>query len=166
MSPTHLDRHLDELSTGPLASFRNWPNPDVPPVSAGAYTIWLDDGLLYAGMAGRGLTQERIAHSLMLGSKPTGLVKRLASHASGRRSGDQFCIYVCDRFIVPDLSKAELLALREGDRILDRRTRSFIRERLAYRFKLTRDGAEALALEHEVCRGALQAGPPWLNPRQ
>lgn len=124
MSPAQLDHHLDELSTGPLASFRDWPNPAVPPVSAGVYTIWLDTALLYAGMAGRGLTQERIAHSLLLGAKPTGLVTRLASHASGRRSGDQFCIYVCDRFVVPDLSSADLEVLREGDRITPRAGRS------------------------------------------
>ena len=28
---------------------------------------------------------------------------RLASHASGRRSGDQFLIYVCDRLVLPRL---------------------------------------------------------------
>ena len=41
---------------------------------------------------------------------------RLKSHASGRRSGDQFCIYICDRFVVPTLTGEELAALAAGDR--------------------------------------------------
>jgi hypothetical protein len=34
---------------------------------------------------------------------PKGLWTRLNSHASGRRAGDQFNVYICDRFIVPVL---------------------------------------------------------------
>ena len=30
---------------------------------------------------------------------------RLGSHASGRRSGDQFNVYICDRFVVPALTR-------------------------------------------------------------
>src|SRR4051794_18778273 len=29
-----------------------------------------------------------------------GLISRLTSHANGQRSGDKFCIYVCDRLIL------------------------------------------------------------------
>ena len=159
-----LDRYLDDLVDGPLAWFRDWPSPDVPPVAAGVYTVWIDGALLYVGMAGRGLTQERAAHTLTLGGKPTGLVTRLASHASGRRSGDQFCVYVCDRFVVPDLTAGDLTALRDGARFLDGRTRAFVRDRLAYRFTLTPDGASALAVEAAVRRGELVGGGPLINP--
>ena len=126
--------------------------------------MWRDGALLYAGMAGRGLTQERAAHTLALGGKPTGLVTRLASHASGRRSGDQFCVYVCDRFVVPDLTADDLAELRHGARLLDGRTRAFVRDRLAYRFALTPDGSSAHAVEAAVRRGAWAAGPPLINP--
>ena len=36
--------------------------------------------------------------------KAKGLWTRLNSHAIGRSSGDQFCVYACDRFVVPHLS--------------------------------------------------------------
>ena len=35
--------------------------------------------------------------------------------AAGRRSGDQFCAYVCDRLVVPDLTTEKLDALRDGE---------------------------------------------------
>ncbi len=164
MHPDRLDTYLDDLVACPLAWFRDWPNRDVPSVAAGVYTIWMDGALVYAGMAGRGLTREREAHHLMLGGKPTGLFTRLASHAAGRRSGDQFCVYVCDRLVVPDLSLDDLQALREGERFLDRRTRDYIHRWLTYRFSVTADGADAFAVETAVRRGALAAGKPLLNP--
>ena len=36
---------------------------------------------------------------------------RLASHASRRRSGDLFCVYLCDRFVDSELEGNDLLAL-------------------------------------------------------
>ena len=47
---------LEHLETGPLYWFRDWPNPEVPPVAAGVYTVWRGDELVYAGMSGRVLT--------------------------------------------------------------------------------------------------------------
>lgn len=94
-----------------------------------------------------------------------GVFGRLASHASGRCSGDQFCIYVCDGFVVPQLSTEDMTALASGVRLLDRRTREFINKHLCYRVVVTSSGAEARALESRVRReGLLQAGRPEINP--
>jgi hypothetical protein len=68
---------------------------------------------------------------------------RLNSHASGRRSGDQFCVYVCDRFVVPALSVDQQAQIADAP---------------------SSDGVAALALEREIQRGALGAGKPFLNP--
>jgi hypothetical protein len=84
--------------------------------------------------------------------------------SSGRRSGDQFCVYVCDRFVVPKLSLDQQEQVAEGRLPLDKLTRQLIHDRYAYRFAITSDGAAALALEREIQRGALSAGKPFLNP--
>ena len=49
---------LQALAAGPLAWFRVWPNPAVPIVAAGVYTVWSKDELVYARMAGRSLTSK------------------------------------------------------------------------------------------------------------
>jgi len=54
--------------------------------------------------------------------KAKDLWTRLNSHASGRRSGDQFCVYVCDRFVVPALSVAQQAQIAEGRLALDKLT--------------------------------------------
>ena len=75
------------------------------------YTIWKDDVFLYVGMAYR--------HRDDTTPKVTGVYGRLSSHTSGRRSGDQFAVYVCDRFVVPYLSREEMDTLAGGERLLD-----------------------------------------------
>jgi hypothetical protein len=90
--------HTTDLAGGTPYSFADWPNPAVPVFGAGVYTIWHGDGpFIYVGMSGRGMTAETIPRN-----KPQGLYTRLQSHASGRRSGDQFCVYVA---ILPMLSR-------------------------------------------------------------
>ena len=96
--------------------------------------------------------------------KAKGLWTRLNSHASGRRSGDQFCVYICDRFVVPALSVDQQAQIADGQLALDKLTREVIRDRYAYRFATTSDGVAAFALEREIQRGALGAGKPFLNP--
>ena len=39
------------LETGPSHLFTDWPNPSVPKVTAGVYTIWRHDRLVYVGMS-------------------------------------------------------------------------------------------------------------------
>jgi hypothetical protein len=97
---------VQELETGPLHRFQDWPNEQVPTRAAGVYTVWDGDRLLYVGMSGRAMTADDLEVSPCGRVVPKGLRTRLNAHASGRRSGDQFCVYVCDRFVVPGLRDA------------------------------------------------------------
>ena len=154
---------LHVLETGPSHLFADWPNPSVPKVTAGVYTIWRHDRLVYVGMSGRGLVPERL-ESAGKPAKAKGLWTRLDSHASGRRSGDQFCVYICDRFVIPGLSHQQQEQIGDGVLSLDALTRGYIHEHLGYRFVTVGSGNDAFALEREVQRGGLRAGKPFLNP--
>lgn len=156
---------LEELGSGQLHRFADWPNVEVPNWCAGAYTIWSGAGaLVYAGMAGRGLLADGAPPPPDAQRRRRGLVDRLNSHASGRRSGDQFCIYVFDRFVLPELTAEEVSLAASGTLSLDTRVRSYIRGHLSFRFAVTSDGAEALALERSVRRGRLEGQKPVFNP--
>jgi hypothetical protein len=150
-----LASQLRRLGAGELHWFADWPIATVPRVGAIVYTIWDREGrFIYVGMAGRGGPRS---------SKSSGPFGRLASHASGRRSGDQFCVYVCDRLVLPSLHN-RLSEVADGTLSLDRETRAYIRDRLAFRFVEIADGTAALALERQVQRGEFAAGKPLLNP--
>jgi hypothetical protein len=158
-----MDRAIKRLEEGPLYLFRDWPNAEVPQVAAGVYTIWRNTKLIYVGMSGRGLTREQIAvHRADADRK--GLYSRLASHAAGRRSGDQFCVYVADRLVLPMLSSEQVNAVGAGRESMDALVRVFIHKYLSYRFVEVSDGAEAGRVEREIRDGALNAGKPLLNP--
>jgi hypothetical protein len=155
---------VQELEAGPRHRFQDWPNDQIPKRAAGVYTVWDGDRLLYVDMSGRAMTAEDLEVSPNGRVVAKGLWTRLNAHASGRRSGDQFCVYVCDRFVVPALTTTQQQQLATGGLSLDDLTRGFIRDRLAYRFVVTVDGTEAARLEAEVRRGALMVGRPNLNP--
>ena len=88
---------MQELEAGSLHRFQDWPNDQVPKRAAGVYTVWDGDRLLYVGMSGRAMAAEDLEVSPNGRVVAKGLWTRLNAHASGRRSGDQFCVYVCDR---------------------------------------------------------------------
>ena len=93
-----------------------------------------------------------------------GLWTRLSSHASGRRSGDQFNVYICDRFVIPTLTPRQQQDIGDGKLLLDQMTKYFIRRHLSYRFMAYPSGAEALAVERRLRAGQSPAGRPYLNP--
>jgi hypothetical protein len=155
---------MQELAAGPLFRFADWPSDLVPRRAAGVYTVWRDEEFIYAGMSGRGAQREDFVADPDQPSPAKGLWTRLNSHASGRRSGDQFNVYICGRFIVPGLTTAQQRQIGQGQLSLDQLTRSFIREHLGYRFAIYTDGTEALAVERAIRGGALPAGRPYLNP--
>jgi hypothetical protein len=68
--------------------FSDWPNTSIPSVAAVVYAIWHDQALIYCGMSGREYEKAQVSDK-----KKYGLITRLSSHASGRLSGDQFCVY-------------------------------------------------------------------------
>ena len=146
---------LDSLEHGQLFWFSDWPVAAVPRSGALVYTIWDRSGrFIYVGMAGRGET------SIARGFGPFG---RLASHASGRRSGDQFCVYVCDRLVLPTV-RDRIDNIAAGNFSLDGAIRQYVRTELGFRMAHVTDGREALQVEQLVQRGQLAPGRPLLNP--
>jgi hypothetical protein len=113
-------------------------------------------------MSGRGLSADDLVEAREQGSKK-GLYTRLNSHASGRRSGDQFCD-VCDRLVLKVLTSAQIHQVYNGKESLDRLTREYIHSYLSYRFIKTLDGQEAARIGARGREGALDVGQPLLNP--
>jgi len=149
-----------ELSSGPSYAFADWPNIAMPTFGAGVYTIWHRDGrFIYVGMSGRGMTIETTPRNT-----PRGIYTRLQSHASGRRSGDQFCVYVADRLVLPSLSQDEIAAIASGRHQMDAFVRRYIHENLSYMFAVLTDGAAAYAVEAAIKIGEWEHGRPLLNP--
>lgn len=141
--------------------FSDWPNVDVPAVAAGVYAIWDGQTLVYCGMSGR-----EYEKALAQGRKLFGLLTRLASHANGRLSGDQFCVYVANRLVIPSLQPEQLPLFASGDLTLDSLTRRYIHERFEYQFAFCDSSADAYAYER-LCRdGTVFGVKPLLNPAQ
>lgn len=154
---------LAELRDGALYRFADWPNPAVPNGRIGVYTVWDGDQLIYVGMAGRAIGPSSDA-SEPVTARLTGLRSRLASHASGRRSGDQFCIYVFDRLVLPVLSRQQIQEAARGQLRLDDLTRQLIRHSLSYRFTVLGDAAMSHSVERDIRRDGLAGHPPLFNP--
>ena len=150
----------NDLAHGAAYLFSDWPNSAVPTFGAGVYTIWHSDGrFIYVGMSGRGITSDTIRRNT-----PRGIYTRLQSHASGRRSGDQFCVYVADRLVLPTLSQDDITAIASGRHQMDAFVRRYIHENLCYRFVMLPDGAAAYAVEAAIKNGEWEHGRPFLNP--
>src|ERR1700736_5248346 len=152
---------FSDLAAGPAYRFSEWPKPNkVPTFGAGVYTIWHHDGrFIYVGMSGRGMTADPVHRG-----KPLGVYTRLKSHASGRRSGDQFCVYVADRLVLPTLSQENIAGIASGRHQMDAFVRRYIHENLCYRFVMLPDGAAAREVEAAIRRGEWDHGMPLLNP--
>jgi hypothetical protein len=157
---TLLREHVSALSEGTAHPFSQWPNPEVPKFGAGVYTIWHRDGrFIYVGMSGRGISEATVPRN-----SPHGIYTRLHSHASGRRSGDQFCVYVADRFVLPILTQDDIVAIASGRHQMDAYIRRYIHEHLNYRYVILPDGKTALAIEATIKSGSWESGRPLLNP--
>jgi hypothetical protein len=168
MDPAELSEASDQLAHGELHTFAAPLDPALPLVAAGCYTIWDEGGrLIYAGMAGRSLTRESIAEKRLRAKvTTTGLRDRLRAHRSGRRSGDQFCVYAFDRLVLPSLSPEAIAAAAAGECRLDDDVQAFIQAHLSYRWCETVDGIQAYRLEATLVTGGLNGCLPLLNPRQ
>jgi hypothetical protein len=155
---------LTELRTGRIYRFADWPNPAVPNGSIGLYTVWHGDQLIYVGMSGRAVNTAAEGSYEGAPQGLRGLRSRLDSHASGRRSGDQFCVYVFDRLVLPTLSREQIDDAARGRLSLDELTRKLIRHSLSYRFALVADAPTARAVERQIQRQGLAGQLPVLNP--
>lgn len=139
--------------------FSDWPNKDIPDVAAGVYAIWNVDSLLYCGMSGR-----KIEAAIRAGKAKFGLVTRLNSHAAGRLSGDQFCVYIANRLVIPSLQADDLVRFASGEMKLDYLTKAFIHQHLDYQYVLVDSSAEAYEFESKARRGEVFGQQPLLNP--
>ena len=140
--------------------FSDWPNADIPLITAGLYVIWEGQQLVYCGMSGREIEKYKHSNS----KKKYGLINRLNSHASGRLSGDQFCVYVANRVVIPSLDPKALKQFRDGTMNLDKLTKKYVHEYLEYQYALVNSSSEAFAIE-KLCRdGTVFGVKPYLNP--
>ncbi len=136
--------HLEHGTSLPLTVDAVRTLPKLP----GVYTIWQADTFLYVG-------------------RSTKLRDRLSSHARGHRGGDQFCVYISDRFVVPSLSGEVLAQLADGEFSIDTATRDFIRDHLRFRHAVLPTANAAAVLEDDLRTDGLpQAGKPLLNPKK
>jgi hypothetical protein len=149
---------LEALEEGPLHRFADFDTvADLPREGAAVYTIWDDAGaLVYVGVSGRSATSS------------TGPWGRLRSHWSGRRSGDQFCVYVADHYVLPELSagQVEAIAAKEPSLFMDDLVAAVIRDRFSFRVVVVPAYSTAITLETAVKSGELAAGRPRLNPQR
>jgi hypothetical protein len=151
---------LAELSGGDARPFATWPDAAVPTFGAGVYTIWdRASRFIYVGMSGRGITADTARRNT-----PFGIYTRLHSHASGRRSGDQFCVYVADRLVLPTLSPDDINAIGSGRHQMDAFVRRYIHDNLSFRFSMLPNGTAAYAVESAIKSGEWDHGRPLLNP--
>jgi hypothetical protein len=82
----------------------------------------------------------------------------------GAVQGDQFCVYVFDRLVLPALSHQQIEAAARGQLSLDGLTRQLIRQTLSYRFTLLGDATTARIMERQIQRDGLAGQLPLLNP--
>jgi hypothetical protein len=88
---------------------------------------------------------------------------RIRQHTQGRRSGDQFCIYIQDFYVIPDLIRTDYTP-KKGH--LDELVRNFIQSRLSFRFVVfqTDDSDQIVRrLEREIQSGQRQNRLPTIN---
>ena len=150
---------LAELEDGSRWPLRDLPdNPHPPKGPPGVYTLWNGTDFLYCGMAYKDAAETA-------NPQAAGLWGRLRTHWAGRRTG-YLNVQVLDRFIIPDLSRAELEALRVGDLSLAARLRAWIHRHVDYRAWESPDGSSARSVEDHIrATGLPKSGPPQLNPK-
>ena len=138
----------------PLRPFTTSNVSDVPSWGSIIYTVFLDKTeYIYVGiggLSGKSVT-ERNPRS------------RIMQHSRGRRSGDQFCIYIQDFYVIPELIGSKYTP-KKG--YLDLLTKQFIQSRLTYRYLVvqTDDSDQVVRkLEREMQRDQYGYGVPLLN---
>jgi hypothetical protein len=158
-----LKKISQKLAAAPLYRFADWPAQDIPRVAAGVYAIYdASEIFLYVGMAGAGLDAPAIEKKKATG-KQSGIFDRLASHATGYRSGDRFNIYIGDLFVLPELSEQEIAAIADRTISFDSFIKDFIRSNLSFRY-IELPYSEVREFERYVQRMGLNGVKPTINP--
>jgi hypothetical protein len=140
---------LFDTSVSPI-SFAENPKKYIPSRGSIVYSVWNREGeFIYVGICG-----------LQKSIENRNPISRMISHASGRRSGDQFCIYIHDFFVIPDLLKVGKYTPSRG--ALDKLTKDYIHGNLSYRFVgfQTDDSDQIVrSLERSIQSGAFGLKP-------
>lgn len=170
-----MEDHLRTLGAGPLHSFATWKrDAGVPHSAMGVYTIWWHTDhrpehagprpFVYVGIAGCGPKAKPNESTSGRSKDRKGLWSRLRAHASGRRGGDQFAVYVADRIILPMLSREQIDAVAAGTFSIDAEVKSYVAQHLAFRWVAPPDAETTRAIEVMLRRGQWEHGKPFLNP--
>ena len=134
-----------DLNSQPVNVFADWPNRGIPKGKPGVYLIYQAVRLIYVGMAKKNL------------------LGRLTQHARGNRSGDQLCVYLGDRLVMPKLGIDQMKDLFSGELSLDHEIKKFVRSQLSYRYLLVQDDPTARALEAHGLQVAKGQGAELFN---
>jgi hypothetical protein len=126
-----LPEPVQELAGGGAHPFSQWPNPEVP-ILGRAFT---QSGTGTAGSSTSACPGGRYSSGTIPRNTPHGIYTRLQSHASGRRSGDQFCVYVPDRFVLPILTRDDIAGIVSGRHQMDAHVRRYIHEQLSLYYR-------------------------------
>ncbi len=114
------------------------------------YSVWdKEDKFIYIGVSGLQKSIEKRSP-----------LSRMISHCSGIRSGDQFCIYIHDFYVIPKLIQKGKYSASKG--FLDKLTKKYIHENLSYRFVSfnSHDSNEVVRkLENKIKIGRLGFSP-------
>ena len=136
--------------TSPPISFNEDHKKFIPEYGSMIYTVWdKDQNFVYVGICG------------LEGKKnPRG---RIQQHRSGRRSSDQFCTYIQDFYVLPEI--LETRSYQPKKKSLDDMTRDYIRNKLFYRFVMVDDvnRSEIISMEDEIRKGVFGFPQPVLN---
>ena len=148
-----LDGHdvskLFDTSVTPI-SFSDDPRKHIPKNGSIIYSVWdVNEQFIYIGISGLQKSLEK--------RNP---LSRMISHASGVRSGDQFCVYIHDFFVIPNLMKEKDYKPERG--YLDKLTKTYIHANLSYRFiGFEGDDSDMIVrrLENQIKSGVLGLTP-------
>lgn len=141
-------------SSSELRPFTNSNIKDIPAHGSIIYTVFLDKSeFIYVGIGG-------LSGKTVLDRNPQ---SRIRQHTQGTRSGDQFCIYIQDFYVLPTLIGQPYTPLKGH---LDRLTKKFIQTRLTYRYTVIQsdDSNEVVRrIERELQAGTHGHAIPKLN---
>ena len=138
----------------PLRAFSTSNIAEVPAFGSIIYTVFLDGtDYIYVGIGG-------LAGATVQDRNPR---SRIIQHAQGRRSGDQFCIYIQDFYVIPSIINTQYTP-KKG--YIDMLTKEFIQKRLSYRYLVVQsDDSDKIVrrLERELQSNEHGFGVPKLN---
>ena len=86
------------------------------------------------------------------------------SQAKSQLSGDQFNIYVANRFVVPSLNKDQQSQMFTGLLTLEILTQQYIHQNFRFRYLIGNHNNEAFAIERLLRGGYIFNQRPHLNP--